>query len=538
MYEWRQVKTLKYLGVHIDPNLSWHHHINELTAKTKQRINQINWIMGKYWGLNPRNSTLIYKTAIEPALLYAVPVWQEALDNIHIKKRLLSVQRQAAIKITKAYRTAPTDALLAIAGLTPIHITAKSKAWQWIVTNTRIWGKTTEEINKNIRNKLIPKNIKEISENILTTEIDKIDNSISLEIHPAESMKIKVSLEYENKKDKDYQWLVYTDGSRQTEGAGAGIYITKTNSKVKTYQANFKIANHCTITQAELWAIYKALIHIRTNLETYKGSIKFYIDSRVALQTLRKEKNIPLLAVEIIREAHKIADNNNLFFSWIPAHQGIKGNEMADFLAKRAVTSDSKITYKRIPMKELKKQMRNWEVTTWQKEWENSTTGRHCFQFFPIIKDRLRNKHYKISHETTQILTNHGSFQAYLYRFKISRRKNCDCDEESEGDANHLLFDCKKYEQSRQQFFRQCMLHGIRWRTDQHRIINNKEVWESLEQFITKTGTLLPDYSKTKAQNTVQSQQSSGAVAESDLSDNQDNDREINSASEDTEDSE
>ncbi|XP_023211629.1 uncharacterized protein LOC111614486 [Centruroides sculpturatus] len=214
----------------------------------------------------------------------------------------------------------------------------------------------------------------------------------------------------------------------------------------------------------------------------------------MALHTLKKNRNITMLGSEMIKEAQKVANNRTIKFNWIPAHRGKEGNETADLLAKKACHHNTNITYKRLPNSALNHHLRQWEIEKWQSEWNQSSTGRHCFSYIPYIKDRLKNKHFRIRHETTQVLTNHGKFSAYLHRIKKTDNGKCHCDGVSEGDANHYIYDCNIYDQFRYPLYRECITQGVGWRPQANEIFNRKEIWEQLENFVRKTKALLPDY--------------------------------------------
>ena len=60
-------------------------------------------------------------------LLYAAPVWANALQNHAIQKRLFSAQRSAALRIVSAYRTVSTSAVLVLASVPPIDLLAEER---------------------------------------------------------------------------------------------------------------------------------------------------------------------------------------------------------------------------------------------------------------------------------------------------------------------------------------------------------------------------------------------------------------------------
>ena len=118
-------------------------------------------------------------------------------------------------------------------------------------------------------------------------------------------------------------------------------------------KAKYKFDKICSNNPAEHFAILKAL-EIIESLNSY--SIKprtatIFTDSRVSLDSLQNPKNHAFL-VENIRKKVASLENNEwkIKFSWVKAHVGIYGNELADRLAKEAARSDStNYEYNRIP---------------------------------------------------------------------------------------------------------------------------------------------------------------------------------------------
>jgi hypothetical protein len=60
--------------------------------------------------------------------------------------------------------------------------------------------------------------------------------------------------------------------------------------------------------------------------------------------------------------------NWNIELSWIKAHAGVVGNELADRLAKAAASdSDAKIVFNRLPMSTLISKIQEETKLKWQK---------------------------------------------------------------------------------------------------------------------------------------------------------------------------
>ena len=87
-------------------------------------------------------------------------------------------------------------------------------------------------------------------------------------------------------------------------------------------------------------------------------------------------------------------DESKVEFSWVKAHAGQRGNELADRLAKAATSSkDIEECYNRIPKSTVTSELEEQCLKQWQNEWETTTKGAATKSVFPNIEDilQLRN---------------------------------------------------------------------------------------------------------------------------------------------------
>jgi len=71
-------------------------------------------------------------------------------------------------------------------------------------------------------------------------------------------------------------------------------------------------------------------------------------------------------------------------FCWVKAHVGSQGNEIADTLAKEAVTNADIIEYyKKVPKSVVLSVFGGVSVEKWQREWHQTTKGAITEEYFP-----------------------------------------------------------------------------------------------------------------------------------------------------------
>lgn len=118
-------KTVKYLGVIIDPRRSFREHIEGIADKSKEMFLRLRSMTSANWGVEQSTSLIIYKSVFLPRITYAASIWQKALELKCSIKTLGSIQRDALRAITGAYRTTSTAALQVISGQLPLDLEVK-----------------------------------------------------------------------------------------------------------------------------------------------------------------------------------------------------------------------------------------------------------------------------------------------------------------------------------------------------------------------------------------------------------------------------
>ncbi|CAK1601532.1 unnamed protein product [Parnassius mnemosyne] len=225
---------------------------------------------------------------------------------------------------------------------------------------------------------------------------------------------------------------------------GGAVTVWKNHQEVR--KSTFRLENYCSVYQAELTAILRALELMHKHKDLRKGII--LSDSRSALECLSDTSSLHPLAVEIRDRIKSLLDKGGeVNLCWIKAHIGIAGNERADELAKYAALSNKQTpVYDKFPLSFAKRLARDSTCVEWQLRYSEATTGAVTKKFLPDIKEAYRTlKHIKIDNLKVQLLTGHGGFRAYLYKCKLAQSPSCVCSNDEEENIEHLLIDCPRF---------------------------------------------------------------------------------------------
>jgi len=87
--------------------LKWDMHVRDISMMARRLVYALARLGGKGWGYHSFQYGLLYKTLFQSVCAYAVHGWARNLTARN-KKHLLSAQRQALIRTTKAYATSST----------------------------------------------------------------------------------------------------------------------------------------------------------------------------------------------------------------------------------------------------------------------------------------------------------------------------------------------------------------------------------------------------------------------------------------------
>ena len=123
-------KAVKYLGITLDPKLTYWAQIQQAATKAAKATSALSRLMANVGGPTAERRRLLM-TVTNAILLYGSELWAHSLTADTRRKELAKVQRTAALRIASAYRTVSGAAIEVIAGVIPIDILAfeRNKLW-------------------------------------------------------------------------------------------------------------------------------------------------------------------------------------------------------------------------------------------------------------------------------------------------------------------------------------------------------------------------------------------------------------------------
>lgn len=253
--------------------------------------------------------------------------------------------------------------------------------------------------------------------------------------------------------------MFFTDGSKMDNGEFVGL----ASFRVKNQETfSFRTTGIASIFSAEAMAIAETLNIIeRLNRTEYI----IFSDSRSVLQALNGilKWSASYLIFMIKEKLKKLRDRGKeVQFYWIPAHRGIYYNERADLAAKESIrkgrdsqilipTSDAKAKWK----SQLRDEFHEWCLDTGQDKGKNYF--KNYYQRKPLPWYHEFDFRRKSIVSLTSLRSGHTSLRENLNRFNIVDGDECECDGETVEDANHVFFQCPRWDSERGRFMRALM---------------------------------------------------------------------------------
>jgi ribonuclease HI len=429
------VTEVSYLGLTLDPKLSWDKHIERKIKAAKHKINKVRSAMGKIWGASPKMMRWIYTGIIRPAISYGSLVWAKACMKEKNIAKLRKVNRLALLSFGFLRRSTPTAGAEVINHVMPLdlHILMEAvSAWwrtgHWLGS----WSASTGTHRQCIQAIIKALNLK----------IEGSTDRIVCE----RTWNHKYKFEPEERTlDMTTQVLIYTDGSKVNRQTGSGLVAYREG--VLQHTSSFHLDDNNTVFQAEVYAIKQAAMWLLRRWTFQKTMI--LSDSLSAIQALCGNTMNSQLVKETIGLLDQVGARNFLSLRWVKAHIGIEGNEAADTAAGigsqqiGATVKDCPKT----PSTVIKNLIKEAFERKWMTNWSNRADCRQTKQWFPILIKRNTHNLLSLSRKEYSLLCQFITGHNFLNRHNalVNKRVDAECQlclEEEDQTSLHIFAEC------------------------------------------------------------------------------------------------
>ena len=442
----------KYLGVWLDPKLSFRYHLSQKVKKVKYTLHCLSSAMGKFWGISPQLALWAWRGIARPMLSYGCLVWGKVMDTQWAMKQMTSLQRSSFKLLTFFRRSTPTAGLEIITNTWPMDLFIKNtQAGAFLRTkgfekHSDIDMYTEKPFLKGHRQR-IWEWLYSIGCNahfVTSTAVDDIVRRFmwgkGYKVDPT-SMQDPKSRKYGlPKKDSDFS--IYTDGSKDTSlRSGGGLAAFKTlpqkGENTRTFkEVEISLNDHMnsfhlgasSVFQSECYAVFRAAIWVQIYARKFNfqnKKIAIYSDSQALVHTLKGVETKSDLVYKTFSALNRAVCQTgaNIVIRWVKGHDNHRGNERADFNARRGRDHPSRYGVPDVPSptyKLLKSQIAAAVTRVWNERWAADTenyrqTRRWLPEVDPWFSAMILSEKRAVLSEYIMVLTGHNFFKRHNF---------------------------------------------------------------------------------------------------------------------------
>ena len=459
------VPEVKFLGIIFDQHLSFLPHIRYLKVKCLNALNILRVVGHTDWGADKVTLLRLYRSLVRSRLDYGCTVYSSAKP--YILKLLDSVHHEGLRIALGAFRTSPMTSLYAEAGEPPLRLRRiqlslnyylKLRAFPENPAYDCVFNPPPFMFHANVvpsfgvrmfhhvqKANLPIENIDDITAPSWVPWFLKapvIDFSLSrFQKEVTNDLVFKSTFLECRDKYPDFH-EIYTDGSK---------YDSKVSAAAVDFEggATIRLKDNSSIFSAELEAILLALDRIKSFGNVRKDFL-IISDSLSALLSLANVNYSHPVCINIFDALSDLSPNICVVFIWVPSHVGIRGNEVADAVAKLGL--DAVCSSKLSVFSDFKPLIKSYIKSLWQSEWDNEVNNK-LYQSLPCLSDNLLSRTWSRRQES--VLTRLHIGHCYFSHSFLLRRENppfCQvC--QVPYTVKHVLLDCRVLAGSRGKFF-------------------------------------------------------------------------------------
>jgi len=446
-------RSVKLLGVILDQELRFHEHL----ARAAKRAEKAAMGLNRLRGLQPRTARQLFTATVAPVMDYAAPIWSSNI-RMRARNRIRRASKIGALAVTGIFKTAAAEVVMAEAGLEDPRLRLEEESRRyWIGLHAKPSKHLSWRLVSRLEeNKRFPSPLERLKRRFRHIRCEGMEERPAF-VKPPWQAPPPVTMEYrpsDPPHESPQELSIYTDGSCRNKRTGAGWYIPKLNRSGKTTIGN---SPGTDALFAELWAIHHGLVALatlKTLLRPRYPQARFLCDSKRALGLIRrpdwsKDGTLQCIFTEL---DELTAAGIQVSFQWIPAHQGIPGNEIAHRAAQAATTRgaipmDSRkrvlretITRGKASAREKRHKYRECGTGAYSKALDSALPGSHARQFY-------NRCNYREARVLVQLRSGYCRLNGYLARIARAPSPLCECGEKE--TVEHFLLHCTKWRDQR-----------------------------------------------------------------------------------------
>lgn len=246
---------------------------------------------------------------------------------------------------------------------------------------------------------------------------------------------------------------IFTDGSKHNDPAGVGAAIY---SPTLPLSQKYTLPPLTSIFTAEIFAIRQALLYVKSH---QLKKVLICTDSLSTLQALKGKYDIHWYIHHIRQLCYELQQQNvDVIFTWVPGHTGIPGNHCVDKLANEAASGSGFPLNIALPYTDVLSEVNHTLMEESNNHWILSarSKGSHYFLQQPNIPRVPWFKHSTYSRRHISAITrlrfNHLRIPTCLFRIGVRQDDLCSACNLHIGDINHLVFQCRSFDEERKIF--------------------------------------------------------------------------------------
>jgi hypothetical protein len=368
----RIVTQVRYLGVLLEQDLNWMPHITARIKSGRATLLRYNSVQGKLYGSSINTLLWFFEHVIMPHVAHSSFLYHDLLHCPKVFRSLQSLARMAYLQVSPARIHTPIASFQMALGSMP-------PAYRLIFNNLRTWIRLNNYKTAPEKDAILPPHLKVLFDNFINTGLAGCNLDAMPKQPNSALINVTILEEWTHLQLPASDVQIYTDGSKSDKamqwGTGAGYVFIQGPTVLH-----------------ESWL---TLCHTKTIFQAKVMAITIYSDSQSALKALSATSITSKMVLECLNTIWAVSNKHELRLEWVKAHNGNKGNEIADSLAKIEAKTPCPIQgpgpFHTVPPSFVRNQVYHYSLCLWTHNWIHQQKCRQSKVFFQK-PDRKRGR--------------------------------------------------------------------------------------------------------------------------------------------------